>query len=185
MNLISFGDIAYWKTIVKCEGEIRLQTQHTFQKQCSLSQYLIVTDKGLQKLSIPTTKSTRKGKYEDVRISYAEPWQRNHWRSIENAYRKAPFFMYYDYKLRPLFEEKLDSLLEFNLRTLEFGLNCLRLDYKIEYDAEPKKYLGDAYEYVQPYPQVFDTKNGFVPGGCFLDILFNLGPETTDYLKLP
>jgi hypothetical protein len=42
-----------------------------------------------------------------------------------------------------------------------------------------KNYGGDLPEYVQ----VFGDRHGFLPNLSILDLLFNLGPNTTTYLK--
>ena len=36
---------------------------------------------------------------------------------------------------------------------------------------------------MEPYPQVFMEKHGFITNLSILDLLFNLGPESTDYLN--
>ena len=185
MNLVCFGNIVHWKLLVGNYPDLHINTNHTFQKQSALSQYHIVSDKGLVQLSIPTIKNTRKGWYKNVHISYAEPWQRNHWRTIENAYRKAPFFIYYDYKLKPLFETEVASLLDFNFNTLNTILNCLKLQPIIHTTGEPCNYRDVETKETQEYPQVFDDQTGFISGASILDLLFNLGPETVDYLRLP
>ena len=184
MHLVCFGHIGYWKLLEESENKLVLKTYHTFQKQCSLSQYHLVTDKGLSKLFIPTLKHTRRRWYKDVEISYAEPWQRNHWSAIENAYRKAPFFIYYDYKIKPLFEKEITSLLEFNFRVLETFLECLKLELSITQDGKSCNYHELICTELVPYPQVFDNQLGFISGASILDLLFNLGPETVDYLRL-
>ena len=95
MNLHCVGNISYWKEFIKTQNSV-LYIHHTFQKQTSLSQFEIVTAQGLLKLSVPTVKTTRKGAYTDVQISNESNWQIEHWRSIENAYQKSPFFIFYN-----------------------------------------------------------------------------------------
>jgi hypothetical protein len=36
---------------------------------------------------------------------------------------------------------------------------------------------------MQPYPQVFEVKHGFIPNLSILDLLFNEGPNASLYLK--
>ena len=157
---------------------------HTFQKQSSLSQFEIVNTNGRQKLSIPTIKATRKGFYKDVHIDYSTKWQVEHWRSIENAYLKSPFFLYYGYKIEEAFKTHYTSLLEYNLALIKTILKCIKLDNELVTDTETPIYFEETpISTSEKYPQVFDSKLAFEENLCILDLLFNLGPETLDYLK--
>jgi hypothetical protein len=58
---------------------------------------------------------------------------------------------------------------------------------------EKPKYKGDLrflvsakkkYELsMEPYVQVFGDRHGFIPNLSILDLLFNLGPNSVDYLN--
>ncbi len=53
-------------------------------------------------------------------------------------------------------------------------------DYRKMFNAKRKA------EYVIPlrrYPQTFEHKHGFIPDLSILDLLFNMGPASTDYLQ--
>ncbi len=182
MILRCFGNIAYWSYLVKKESVV-LELNHTFQKQSDLSQYDIVTAQGILKLSVPTQKNTRKGLYEQVHIDYNSAWQVEHWRSIENAYRKSPFFLYYGYKIERVFMKKHLTLLEFNLAIFEALHQCIKTTSTWEIDNTAQIYYTKIEALKSPvYPQVFDAQIPFQENVCILDLLFNLGPETKDYL---
>ncbi|WP_161554421.1 WbqC family protein, partial [Escherichia coli] len=64
----------------------------------------IKTANGLQWLTIPVvTKSRYEQPIDEVEISEPD-WADQHWRSIEQAYRKAPHFATYGPKVRQLYE---------------------------------------------------------------------------------
>lgn len=181
MFLDCVGSISWWKSWLKDGGELYLH--HTFQKQSSLSQYCIAGAQGVLKLSVPTQKQSRKGNYDNVRIENGERWQLEHWRSIEAAYRKSPFFIYYDYKIKPIFDTKFDLLIDFNKALLERLIECLKTDQNAIYNmTEPVSYNEVKESECNVYPQVFDERSGFQTNMSLLDVLFNLGPETLDYL---
>ena len=183
MNLHCIGNITYWINLAQAE-EIILTVNHTFQKQTHLSQFDIITSNGSLKLSIPTKKSTRKGAYCNVEIDYTAQWQVNHWRSIENAYKKSPFFLYYGYKIEEVFMQKETSLLQFNENMLRVIGKCLHMESPISLDKNTSIFYIEIDEQEHAaYPQVFDTKWPFQPQMSILDLLFNLGPETLDYLR--
>jgi hypothetical protein len=157
---------------------------HTFQKQSTLSQFEIVNTNGRQKLSIPTIKATRKGFYNSVEIDYSTNWQVEHWRSIENAYLKSPFYLYYGYKIEGVFKNEYKSLLDFNLAVFKCIKDCIKQKSALHIDEETSLYFEELKESNNSvYPQVFDTKLPFEENLTILDLLFNLGPETLDYLK--
>lgn len=181
MFLDCIGSIAYWQKIVKSNIQ-QVATKHTFQKQCSLSQYAIISDKGLNQLSIPTVRSTRRGQYSSVEISNTEQWQRNHWRAIKNAYQKAPFFIYYDYKIEPLFSQEFNYLVDFNKSANSIITDILKLT-SISIDDKQEVYYEEVSgEKLDSYPQVFDNKLGFIKNASILDLILNLGPKAQDYL---
>ncbi|PCJ65226.1 MAG: hypothetical protein COA58_10215 [Bacteroidetes bacterium] len=183
MILRSLGDITYWKKII-ADDTVEFKINHTFQKQSSLSQFEIVNTNGRQKLSIPTVKKTRKGKYELVQIDYSTNWQIEHWRSIENAYLKSPFYLYYGYKIEAIFKQNHITLLDLNCALVEIICNCIKLKKEPIFNRNEEVYFEKQVGLSHSiYPQVFDTKLPFEQNLCILDLLFNLGPETLDYLR--
>ena len=182
MILNCIGDISYWVQIL-AKPQVTIKLNHTFQKQSALSQYEIVAANGRLKLSVPTQKNTRRGGYTAVRLDYNSNWQIEHWRSIENAYLKSPFFLYYGYKIEAVYKQHYDTLAEFNLATLQAILACIKAPIKITIDDTEAVYYSKSEGINnEQYPQVFDTKMKFEENLSILDLLFNLGPETKDYL---
>ena len=182
MNLHCIGNITYWSTLVS-KSELVLEIQHTFQKQSELSQYEIATANGRLQLSIPTQKSTRKGAYSDVKLDYSTNWQTEHWRSIENAYLKSPFYLYYGYKIEEVYKCEHEKLVAFNKALFDTILSCIKLNRPVTVNLSDAVYFTPtAPIHNKKYPQVYDTKNTFEENLSILDVLFNLGPETHDYL---
>jgi hypothetical protein len=62
----------------------------------------ILTHQGEQWLTVPVRKS-RSEHLSELRIVGDLPWARKHWRSIEQAYRKAPFWDRYAPDLEPFY----------------------------------------------------------------------------------
>ncbi|MEZ2416052.1 WbqC family protein [Muriicola sp. E247] len=179
----------------ECEWEI----MDYFQKQTYRNRTYICTDQGKQMLSIPILHvGGKQGKqyYRDVRTDNKYPWQRQHWRSLQTAYRSSPFFEYYEDDLAPLFLEYPVYLLDHNFRCLEVITSLLNLnlpDKKTEqYHPSPKgvrdmRFLVNAKKAVSfdplPYTQVFTERHGFIPNPSILDLLFNEGPNALNYLQ--
>jgi hypothetical protein len=152
-------------------------------------------------LSIPL----RKGKNEqqplvEVRIAHDEPWQRRHWRAIQAAYGKAPFFPHFAEELALYYERRYEFLFDFNLELMHYLRQTLgapaALHFTPEYRADPpagfadwrerihpkREAAADSYFNMTPYAQVFMEKTGFIPNLSILDLLMCRGPEAAAIL---
>jgi hypothetical protein len=174
-----------------------IEAWETYPKRTSRNQSLIAGPNGLQMLSIPVNRvNGSHTKTRDIRISDHQPWQKIHWRSLETAYSNSPFFLYYSDLLRPFYEKRSEWLLDFNTSMLDVLLRAFHRQVDISPSASYEKNTsvmtdfreqtgGKAVENTSPVPvyrQVFSERHGFIPGPGIADILFNLGPETPDYL---
>lgn len=182
MRLVCIGSIAYWYNLLLDNHSV-LFVNHTFQKQSTLSQYEIVTANGRLKMSVPTIKATRKGSYSNVIIDRASNWQVVQWRSIENAYQKSPFFLYYGDKIGVVFKAEYTTLFQFNLALFKVLCICLKIkeNWSVNKD-KPCFFTETICASNKHYPQVFDSKIDFEKNLSVLDLIFNLGPEAADYL---
>lgn len=182
MNLHCVGDITYWYSIVG-QRSLSIFCHHTFQKQSSLSQFEIMTSNGRLKLSIPTKKNTRRRELKHVQIDYSSNWQIEMCRSIQNAYSKSPFYLFYGYKIEAILLQNYDYLFQLNQAMLEYILTVLHHNVPVKYDWDTPVYFNrlNPNEH-SPYPQVFDDRFAFENNLSIIDVLFNLGPETKDYL---
>jgi hypothetical protein len=95
---------------------------------------------GSQWLTIPMRASMKP--YNEAEISYedsAHPWHEKHWRSIEQSYKKTPFFLRYEKELSGLYRDGHPFMLgDFNMRFLRFLLREARLQRKIVFFSELK-----------------------------------------------
>jgi hypothetical protein len=134
--------------------------------------------------------------YRDVKVDNQYPWQRQHWRTLQTAYRSSPFFEYYEDELAPLFHDSYEFLLDFNLRSIEMACECLQLDMPSSktkiYEPNPKnsidiRFMVNAKRSVlfvpAPYTQVFAERHGFIENQSILDLLFNEGTAAATYLE--
>ena len=181
-NLNCIGNISYWHSIIQMDTN-NIYINHTFQKQTYLSQFEIMTSNGRLKLSIPTQKSTRKGMYNEVLIDYSNNWQIEMWRSIQNAYSKSPFFLYYGYKLEEVILEKHTKLIDLNWALFQELCQCIQKHLNVELEEDENVMYNEIeLENLAAYHQVFDDRWEFESNLSIIDVLFNLGPETIDYL---
>ncbi len=172
--------------------------EDNYQKQTYRNRCYICTDQGIHMLNIPIRHAGGKQgrqKYKEVRLENSYLWQRQHWRTLQMAYRTSPFFEYYEDELAPLYQEPQSYLLDFNFKTIEAICGCLQVAMPLQrtsrYEKSPSG-LTDARGLVNAktgprsfnlrYGQVFEDRHGFIPNLSVLDLLFNLG--TTAVLEL-
>lgn len=175
-----------------------LEIHDNYQKQSFRNRTKIATSNGTLTLTIPIKhvgKNQGRQKTSEALIENSFMWQRQHWRSLDIAYRTSPFFEYYEDDLKPLFNTPFDKLIDFNLKGL--SIICEMLDVSLDYEMsqsyvkEPDildlRFLADAkrkkWSAIPNYNQVFIDKNKFIPHLSILDLIFNLGPEAASYLE--
>lgn len=83
----------------------------------------------------------------EVEISEPANWQRKHLKSIEFAYRKAPFFNAFYPILEDIYTTKWNKLLEINRRLIEAILDHLDIHVEIQL-ASDLKIEGKSSDYV-------------------------------------
>ncbi|WP_269684026.1 WbqC family protein [Flavobacterium lacustre] len=192
-----FPSISHFVALTQSE-RITFETADNFQKQTNRNRTYIYSPNGIQLLNIPVKHSKLSHqKTKDIQIENDFEWQKQHFKSLEAAYRSSPFFEYFEDDIRPIFEKKHTYLLDLNFETFDFILKSMRL--KLEYEttteyiqevdttiitdfrelANGKK---DTSEF-ESYTQVFDDKHGFINNLSVLDVLFNEGKFALDYLK--
>jgi len=190
-NILTFSYIMHHPTC--------WEVHDNYQKQTFRNRTYICTDRGKHILSIPIIhvgKTNGRQKYKDVMLDNSYPWQRQHWRTLETAYRTSPFFEFYEDEIKPLYTQTFDSLLDFNLKTIETIFECLQMempreksdsfhitpthleDFRFLINAKLKHELT-----LPPYVQVFGDRHGFIPNLSILDLLFNVGPNSIEYLN--
>jgi hypothetical protein len=187
--------------ISACSGSERVIIEgfETYSKQTFRNHCVICGPNGPQMLSIPVYKvNGNHTMVKDIRISYADAWQKIHWRSIETAYNNSPFFLFYRDHFEPFYIKKYDHLLEYNTGLLQLIFRILEMDMPIgctdRYSRQPEGMADQrslvnrkkvaAKDSFPEYRQTFHPENGFLPDLSVIDLIFNLGPEASDYLRV-
>lgn len=178
-----------------CESSVvMLEGCENYVKQSYRNRCLIATGNGVQALTIPVLRTAHKIPIRDVRIDYAMPWQRQHWRSIDTAYSNTPYFLYFQDYLRPYYEKKYEFLFDFNIELMRvvcklYGVDfqpMITEEYHSVYSSEefddfrqiihPKLRCEPNYPFpADNYTQIFEDRFGFIPHLSIIDHLFNVG----------
>lgn len=177
--------------------KVRWEVCDNFQKQTYRNRMYIAHSNGKLLLSVPLKRSKGTGhqKTSEVLVENDFPWQSLHWKSLQSAYRSSPFFEFYEDDLKPFFFEPVRYMLSHNLRIFKILAELLGLEVKesktTSYEKNPEiidfRFLADAKRQVnfepEPYIQVLEESHGFIPNLSVLDLLFNLGPDSLNYLQ--
>ncbi len=184
--------IPYFTILLQQDGVVLERHEH-FIKQSFRNRCTILTAQGPQNLIVPLTYKHGKVFITDVRIDYSQKWLNNHWRAIESAYRKAPFFEHYADDLREALFRKQTFLYDLNMEILTICLGWLRSKIQIQesmsYEKTPAEGINDLRNVIHPkkaelldvhcnamaYPQVFGNK--FVEHLSILDLVMCEGPN--------
>ena len=186
-----FGPIPYYSILVNSNNYI-FEKNENFVKQTTRNRCSIYSSAGKLNLSIPRIrKNSSKTIIKDIRICYNEPWQKIHLKSIITCYNSSPFFDYYKEKISKIYESKATFLIDFNLKSHQLVMDFLKLNSSLNYTKKFEKinksadYRNYAFHSKEDYTydQVYSTKNNFIKDLSVLDLIFNLGPESIDFLK--
>tara|TARA_X000000368_G_scaffold243530_1_gene192531 strand:+ start:372 stop:968 length:597 start_codon:yes stop_codon:yes gene_type:complete len=182
--------IRYMAWIV-AKKEITFVLTNHYQKQTYRNRTEIYGANGKLKLTIPISnnKNQKNQLDRDVNIFNDSSWQRDHWKSLESSYRSSPFFEFYEDDLYPFFHEKHLKLMDLNMALIKkiFSLLEIVIKFKKTNKYDEFSELINAKQktiYKIPiYHQVFNSKYGFINNLSILDLIFNVGPESNNYLK--
>lgn len=190
-----FPSISHYAVIANSKV-LEFEIHDNFQKQTNRNRMYIYGANGIQLLTVPVKKNeVSPYKYQEVKIEYAFDWQKNHFKSVESAYRNSPFFEFYIDDILPLFQKKHLFLLDLNFEIFETINKCLHLKFDYSKSNEYVKNPEYIYDYrfltigkknsilLEQYTQVFTEKHGFISDLSILDLLFNEGSYAHNYLK--
>ena len=86
-----------------------LEVSDNYQKQTYRNRTYIYGANGRQILTVPilhTGGETGRQLYKEVRVDNNVAWQKQHWKTLQTAYRTSPYFEYYEDKIVPIFQEQ-------------------------------------------------------------------------------
>lgn len=186
--------VSWFAEFLKEENEILLEQHENFPKQTYRSRCNIYGANGKLALILPIHHNGKRA-MKDLELSYAEDWQKLHWKSIKIAYQSSPYFEYYEDKLKQIFSVQPTSLIEFNLNALKIILQILKVekDFSLTMEFEKTPDAVDLRErfsakkeseyHLPEYYQTFSDKLGFIKDLSILDVVCNIGPESATYIK--
>jgi len=114
LPLFYLAPVSWFSVFLNEDNEIFLEQYENFPKQTYRNRAAIYGANGKLPLIIPINHNGKR-EMKDIEISFAEDWQKLHWKSIKTAYQSTPYFEFYEDRLKGIYDEKISSLAEFNL----------------------------------------------------------------------
>ncbi|SRX55686.1 WbqC family protein [Aequorivita sp. CIP111184] len=191
-----FPSIAQMAAVAQAE-KVVFEVEDNYQKQTYRNRMFIAHSNGKLLLNIPIkhSKTKKRQKTKDVLVENDFPWQEQHRKSLQSAYRTSPFFEFYEDDLKPLFIKNVEGLMAHNFKI--FDLLCELIGIEVEivkttlFERHPEiadlRFLINAKKEssfkTEEYTQVHQANHPFLPNLSVLDLLFNEGPNALSYLE--
>lgn len=178
---------------------VLIEAHEQYQKQSYRNRCYVLTANKIDCLTVPVAGSTNHQPIRDVRIDNSVGWQNRHWRCLQSAYNKAPFFEFYAPDLDAVYRRNWTFLFDLSLEMLTICRQMVGLKTPFSltewYNREPPTGVFDARSKMstrnwtetqlfyrpQPYAQNFGPQ--FVPNLSIVDLLFCAGPESIEVLQ--
>ncbi|NSL91102.1 hypothetical protein ECE50_030040 [Chitinophaga sp. Mgbs1] len=190
-----FPPIDFYKTLIE-HDKLKIEKYEHYQKVSFRNRCYVAGPNGRMILSVPLTKGkNQRTVMKDVKISNEEKWQALHWKTLVSAYRRSPWFEYYEADLEGLFEQPFNFLLDWNIACFEWVNSRLSIQPAVTFTESYEKVvpgITDARDTILPgiiradapqYTQVFQERTGFIPGLSILDLLFCEGKQALAVIK--
>jgi WbqC-like protein family len=161
-------------------GEIIIDAGEHYQKNSLRNRCYLASSQGKILLSVPLTKGkNQQMPIREVRIAYEFDWVKQHLRTIETNYKRAPYYPYYIHEIERILKSRHTWLIDLNWEIILFVCNAFKwspaMAYSLEFNKDKKK--DTKLFHSIPYPQLFENKFPFIPDLSILDLLFCMGPQ--------
>lgn len=196
LNIAYFPPVEYFAVLARY-STVFIEAQENYQKQSYRNRCRIYTSNGLENLSFPVKhiEGSFRIPIREIEIDYSTPWIAKTKRCIDTAYYSSAFFEYYRDSLYAILDTKVQRLWDLDIAITQYFIAKLGLTTELKpttifspedtLDIHPKHtntILKD-FGIKGSYYQVFDSKFGFQPNLSIMDLLFNEGPASLDYLS--
>jgi hypothetical protein len=188
-----------WFSLIQGHTAVSVEKFEHYQKQTYRNRCYIMTAQGPAALIIPLIHDAGKTLIKDMRIDYSQKWLNNHWRTIQSAYGKAPFYEYYQQDLHEAMFSRPAFLYDLNMSLLRICFKWLRCNISLTetslYEKEPGTGITDYRSVINPkkpdsckrfyksveYRQVFGNK--FAENLSIIDLIFCEGPGALEVIQ--
>lgn len=192
-----FPDILTTSLLLR--NSITIEAFESFVKQTYRSRCRILGPNDILTLSVPVVGGRKNTPIRELPIDHSQRWQDRQWRSITAAYSNAPFFMYYEDRVKKVLFDPGDLLFDLSLRSMQATFDMLQSrfaydltsDFVRNWDGEGRDFRdilnekkasapSDIFTAI-PYQQNFGKV--FAPNLSTLDVIFCEGPNARSIVE--
>jgi hypothetical protein len=150
LPLTYWGSVEHFANLLQGGEEAVIDLGENYVKRSERNRTEIVTPTGGMVLSVPLVKANRpRTPMRDMRIDNSKRWQHQHWVAILSTYRSSPYFDYIADRIKPIYEQEWNYLVDLNREILQAEFDILGI--------EPKHSFSDLY--IEPNEEVIDLRN--------------------------
>ncbi len=186
-------NLQYMACIVNAD-EAWIEGCENYVKQSYRNRSYILTANGVIRLTVPVIHHG-KVPIRELEIDYRQNWPVQHWRAIQSAYAKAPFFEHFGEYIKEAILTPISLLFQYNQNLLQLFLQLLRVKKQIDvtttFQREPSPEFWDGRKLIHPknelqthtpaYYQCFGSD--FEQNLSIIDLLFCEGPQSLHHLR--
>lgn len=199
--IISIGylpPVQYFAKLIQYQN-IYIESAENYTKQTYRNRCVILGANGPISLTIPVVKT--QGNHTPIKlieIDNSTLWQKNHWKTIESAYRASAYYDFVADILEPFYTKRYVNLFEFDYQLMNAIFDFLSIqpnihtttqyfsNYEVDFrnSISPKVDISEDKQFTSAeYFQVFSNKFGFVPNLSIVDLLFNEGLSAIEVIE--
>lgn len=188
--------VEYFTQLNRYKNDVLIEKEEHLIKQTYRNRAHIYSPDGMLALTVPVIKGSKMHtKVKDVKISYDFNWQRLHWMSLQNCYRRSAYFEFYEDNFAPFYHMRYEYLFDYNEQLLNLIIKSLKLKIDYQFTSDYVETYTDRVDFrlsispkkntqfnQKPYFQLFEERKGFLNNLSIVDLLFNQGPQSVNYL---
>ncbi len=194
LNIAYFPPVEYFAILAKYSS-VYIEACENYQKQSYRNRCRIATANGVENLSFPIkhVDGSFNLPIKEIRIDYSTPWLQKTKRCIDTAYHSSAFFDYYRDSLYAVLDQMPATLWDMDMAVIRYFMEKIGLDTELvettEFMAQPElihpkrpNSILEEFGLDRSYYQVFSQKFGFLPNLSIMDLLFNEGPASLEFI---
>ena len=151
-------------------------------------------ENGVFKVKVPTTNKNKSKFQRDIQIDYNNNWIKSHTHSLQSAYGKFPYFIFYLDPILNVLKTNHKFMIDLNYDLLSLFLELLNYDQKPVKNTSDniinnKKTILKSNNSLMSVDNIVKMRDDFLLGKNFdyslsvVDLLFLKGPETGYYIR--